>query len=84
MHKKIKALPEYLQPKILSAVAYIHSASPSINKAVERIHKLRKHLSEKEIADFLLVGNYVPGLTYRLFIHKGGVNNKMVEIKDDQ
>ena len=49
MHKKIKALPEYLQPKILSAVAYIHSASPSINKAIERINKLRKHLSEKEI-----------------------------------
>ena len=47
--KEIKALPEYLQPKILSAVAYIHSASPSINKAVERINKLRKHLSEKEI-----------------------------------
>ena len=39
---------------------------------------------EKEIADFLLVGNYVPGLTYRLFIQKGGVNNKMVEIKEDQ
>ena len=39
---------------------------------------------EKEIADFLLVGNYVPGLTYRLFIHKGGVNNKMVEIKEDK
>tara|TARA_R100000700_G_scaffold37914_1_gene48623 strand:- start:322 stop:504 length:183 start_codon:yes stop_codon:yes gene_type:complete len=39
---------------------------------------------EKEIADFLLVGNYVPSLTYKLFIHKGGVNNKMVEIKDDQ
>ena len=35
---------------------------------------------EKEIADFLLVGNYVPDLTYRLFIQKGGVNNKMVEI----
>ena len=49
MHKKIKALPEYLQPKILSAVAYIHSASPSINKAVERINTLQKHLSEKEI-----------------------------------
>ena len=39
---------------------------------------------EKEIADFLLVGNYVPGLTYRLFIQKGGVNYKMVEIKEDQ
>ena len=49
MHKKIKALPEYLQPKILSAVAYIHSASPSIDKAVERINKLQKQLSPKEI-----------------------------------
>ena len=47
--KKIKTLPDYLQPKILSAVAYIHSASPNINKAVERINKLQKHLSEKEI-----------------------------------
>jgi hypothetical protein len=35
MHKKIKALPEYLQPKILSAVAYVHECSPDINKAVE-------------------------------------------------
>ena len=47
--KKIKTLPDYLQPKILSAVAYIHSASTNINKAVERINKLQKHLSEKEI-----------------------------------
>ena len=47
--KKIKTLPEYLQPKILSAVAYIHSASPSIDKAVERINKLQKQLSPKEI-----------------------------------
>ena len=39
---------------------------------------------EKEIADFLLVGNYIPDLTYRLFIQKGGVNNKMVEITEDQ
>ena len=38
---------------------------------------------EKDIADFLLVGNYIPGLTYKFFIHKGGVNNKMVEIKED-
>ena len=49
MHKKIKALPEYLQPKILSAVAYIHSAAPNLDKAVERLNKLQKHLSEKEI-----------------------------------
>ena len=47
--KQIKVLPDYLQPKILSAVAYIHSASPNLNKAVERINKLQKHLSEKEI-----------------------------------
>ena len=49
MHKKIKALPEYLQPKILSAVAYVNSAKPDIDKAVERINTLQKHLSEKEI-----------------------------------
>ena len=47
--KEIKSLPEYLQPKILSAVAFIHSASPNINKAGERIDKLKKHLSEKEM-----------------------------------
>ena len=47
--KQIKSLPEYLQPKILSAVAYVNSASPNINKAVERINTLQKHLSEKEI-----------------------------------
>ena len=49
MHKKIKALPEYLQPKILSAVAYVNLAAPNLNKAVERINTLQKHLSEKEI-----------------------------------
>ena len=49
MHKKIKALPEYLQPKILSAVAYVNEAAPNIYKAVERINTLQKHLSEKEI-----------------------------------
>ena len=47
--KEIKALPEYLQPKILSAVAYLNECSPNINKAVERINTLSKHLSEKEI-----------------------------------
>jgi uncharacterized protein Yka (UPF0111/DUF47 family) len=49
MHKKIKALPEYLQPKILSAVAYVHETAPDLDKAVERINTLQKHLSEKEI-----------------------------------
>ena len=47
--RTIKALPEYLQPKILSAVAYIHESSPHIEKSVERINTLQKHLSEKEM-----------------------------------
>ena len=47
--KKIEALPEYLQPKILSAVAYIHQVYPNLEKAVERINTLQRHLSEKEI-----------------------------------
>ena len=47
--KEIKSLPEYLQPKILSAVAYIHECSPNLDKAVERVNTLQKHLSEKEI-----------------------------------
>ena len=46
--KEIKALPEYLQPKILSAVAYINSAAPNMSKSVERINTLSKHLSDKE------------------------------------
>ena len=48
-HRSIKALPEYLQPKILSAVAFINSASPNINKAVERINITSKHLSDQEM-----------------------------------
>ena len=47
--KEIKALPQYLQPKILSAVAYIHECSPNLDKAVERINRLHSHLNEKEI-----------------------------------
>ena len=43
MHKKIEALPEYLQPKILSAVAYVNLAAPNLDKAVERINTLQKH-----------------------------------------
>ena len=49
LFKEIKALPNYLQPKILSAVAFINSASPNINKAVERIDRLSKHLSDQEM-----------------------------------
>ena len=47
--KELKFLPNYLQPKILSAVAYIHQCSPDLDKAVERINTLQKHLSEKEM-----------------------------------
>jgi uncharacterized protein Yka (UPF0111/DUF47 family) len=45
----IKALPKYLQPKILSAVAYINECSPNLNKAVERINTVREQLSEEEV-----------------------------------
>ena len=48
-HKSIKALPEYLQPKILSAVAYVNECSPNLNKAVERINTIREQLSTKEV-----------------------------------
>ena len=48
-NRTIKAFPEYLQPKILSAVAYINECSPNLDKAVERVNTLQKHLSEKEI-----------------------------------
>ena len=48
-HKSIKALPEYLQPKILSAVAYVNECSPNLNKAVERINTIREHLTDKEV-----------------------------------
>ena len=47
--KEIKSLPEYLQPKILSAVAYVNSVAPNLNKAVERINTIREHLSDKEV-----------------------------------
>ena len=47
--KAIKALPEYLQPKILSAVAYVNECAPNLNKAVERINTCNKNLSEKEM-----------------------------------
>ena len=48
-HRTLKALPEYLQPKILSAVAYVNECSPNINKAVERINTIREHLTDKEV-----------------------------------
>ena len=47
--RTIKALPIYLQPKILSAVAYVNECAPNLNKAVERINTIREHLSVKEV-----------------------------------
>ena len=47
--RTIKALPIYLQPKILSTVAYVNECSPNLNKAVERINTVREHLSDKEV-----------------------------------
>ena len=47
--KTIKALPDHLQPKILSAVAYVNECAPNLNKAVERINTIREHLSDKEV-----------------------------------
>jgi hypothetical protein len=48
-HRTLKALPIYLQPKILSAVAYVNECAPNLNKAVERINTIREHLTEKEV-----------------------------------
>ena len=47
--KEIKVLPAYLQPKIISAVAFVHEAYPNMKKSVERINTLQMHLSEKEM-----------------------------------
>ena len=38
--RTIKSLPAHLQPKILSAVAYVNEVAPNLNKAVERINRL--------------------------------------------
>ena len=47
--KEIESLPSHLQPKILSAVAFINSAAPNLNKAVERINKVKDIMSDKEM-----------------------------------
>ena len=47
--KKIKALPEYLQPKIIAAVAYVHEAYPNMKKSIDRINTIREHLTDKEV-----------------------------------
>ena len=47
--KHFKKLPHYLQPRIISAVSFIHTASPNIDLAQERIAKVAKVLSPKEL-----------------------------------
>ena len=44
----MKVLPIYLQPRILSAVSYIHVA-PNKEIGLERINKVMKELSEREM-----------------------------------
>ena len=42
-------LPEYLQPRILSAVAFINSVQPDLDKAIKRIEIVSKSLTVKEM-----------------------------------
>ena len=48
MNKPFKVLPIYLQPRILSAVSYIH-LSPNKEIGLERISKVSKKLSDREL-----------------------------------
>ena len=47
--RTIKALPEYLQPKILSAVAYIHEAYPNMRQSIDMAKKMGLTISETDI-----------------------------------
>ena len=46
--KEIKVLPIYLQPRILAAVSFIHR-SPNKEIGLERINKVSRKLSEREL-----------------------------------
>ena len=48
MNQQSKVLPIYLQPRILSAVSYIH-LSPSKEIGLERINKMARKLSDREM-----------------------------------
>ena len=54
-----------------------------ITKFILRFNNLSAE-KEKEISDWLLVTSHEPDVPFKLFIHKGGVNNKMIEIKEDK
>ena len=47
-HQPSKILPIYLQPRILSAVSYIH-LSPNKEIGLERINKMARKLSDREM-----------------------------------
>ena len=47
-NQQSKVLPIYLQPRILSAVSYIHQ-SPNKEIGLERINKVSRKLSEREM-----------------------------------
>ena len=47
-NQQSKVLPIYLQPRILSAVSYIHQ-SPNKEIGLERINKVSKKLSDREM-----------------------------------
>ena len=47
-NQQSKVLPIYLQPRILSAVSYIHQ-SPNTEIGLERINKVSRKLSDREM-----------------------------------
>ena len=47
-HQPSKILPIYLQPRILAAVSYIH-LSPNKEIGIERINKMARKLSDREM-----------------------------------
>ena len=47
-NQQSKVLPIYLQPRILSAVSYIHQ-SPNKEIGLERINKVSRKLSDREM-----------------------------------
>ena len=47
-NQQSKILPIYLQPRILSAVSYIH-LSPNKEIGLERINKVKRNLSDREM-----------------------------------
>ena len=47
-NQQSKVLPIYLQPRILAAVSFIHG-SPNKEIGLERINKVRRKLSDREM-----------------------------------